>query len=357
MLQAKLAEFTALPLAFIRHPAGSHSDDIVNTQDANTQYILNTFLPLFPSCSHDFTYPAQLPIEDLTDWVTARTGRITLLNEPPNRIPSLYADGAAAVTIQKAIYAAHPNLQGKMWFQTGKPEVVRYPDMSSPGSVAKHEDCLDAAAEAVTAGLLPARIVTTHKLIDDYPSDLLGFYRTLMEDYVDYFGNDVEICFQEFNYKEEEFESLQGVLAAAEFLLILARLRAEGYAINGAAYHQGFAVGTANLIGLNAPSGQGSWVTGAMYKLWKLFGSKLDNSEYMLTSVTDQEDDCQVGIVRDRWRRYALYSNRGAAKTLNLDGVTIEYLDSALTNKFSRWTGSVPANSCGVVRLRRRLVT
>jgi hypothetical protein len=348
--------FVDLPKAFIRHTAGSHSDDILNTQDAAMQHVLTSIMPALPdSVGHDFTWPAQLPIEDLTDWVTERTGRITLLNEPPNRIPSLYANGAAAVEIQKAIYAAHPDLQSKMWIQTGKPEVVRYPEQSTTGTVAKHEDCLAATQAAVTLGLLPARIVTTHKLLDAYPSDRLAFYRQLMADYVTYFGANVEVCFQEFNYADEDTESVTGMLMAAEFLLILARLKGEGYNISGAAYHQGFAVGTSPIFGLNAPSGQGSWVTGLMYEMWTMLGGKLDDGQLMLTTVTDQPDRCQVVIVRSGWRRFALYSNIGSAQTVNLDGVTLEYVNSTGT-KTGTWTGSLPANSCGVVRLRRRLV-
>jgi len=349
-------DFLGLPKAFIRHTAGSHSDDIVDTNDVNMQYMLTDFMPALPaSVLHDFTYPAQLPVEDLTDWVTARTGRITLLNEPPNRIPSLYANGAAAVAAQRAIYDAHPNLQAKMWVQTGKPEVVRYPENSTAGAVAKHQDCLNATAAAVAAGQLPARIVTTHKLLDAYPSDRLGFYRQLMADYVTYFGSSVEVCFQEFNYADEDTESLAGMLLAAEFLLILSRLKGEGYNISGAAYHQGFAVGTSQIFGLNAPSGQGSWVKGLIYEMWSMLGKKLDDGQLMLTTVTDQPDRAQVVIIRSGWRRFALYSNIGAAQAVNLDGVTLEYVNS-LGKLSGSWSGSLPANSCGVVRLRRRLV-
>lgn len=357
ILDSPLAqEFLDLPKGSIRHTAGSQSDNISDTNDPEMQYALTTLLPALPeSVTHDFTWPPQLPVEDLTDWVTQRTGRITIFNEPPNRIPSIYANGQVAVDQQKIVYSAHPNLQSKMWIQTGKPEIVRYPELSDPSAMAKNQSCLDAASSAVIAGELPARIVTTHKIYDAYPADKLAFYRQLMEDYKTYFGDNVEVCFQEFNYAESESNSVAHALACGEFLLILARLKGEGYNISGAAYHQGFAVGTSNIFGLDGPSGTGNWGTGFMYLMWDMFGKKLRDGKLNVTTVTNQPDRTQVIIVSSGWRRFALYSNVGAAQSVNLDGVTFEYVNSS-GSQSAVWSGTLPANSVGVVRLRRRLV-
>ena len=342
-----------LPKAFIRHPAGSHSFKIKSADDPNVMLVLNTFLPqLPPNVTHDYTWPPQLPKDQVDAWLTDRTNRITIGNEPPNHIPKIWADGQAYVDFATSVYNANPKLKDKFWIQTGKPEVVRNLPPNSP-SARKHGSCLDAASKAVKAGKLPARIVSTHKLIPQYPPDRLKFYREMMDDYRSYFGPDVKVCFQEFNYKDEDTESLEGVLHVSEFLLILARLRnEEGDIIDGAAFHQGFAVGTSNIFGLDNRSGIGNWKAGSLALLWEQFGNMMTDGSYAFTKSDNRPAEVQVEVFKKGSQFYALYSNRSERDVpIALNGVSITYIDQSMQAKTTPFNTKLPARSTGAIEL------
>ncbi len=342
-----------LPKGFIRHPAGSHSYKISSVQDPNVQLVLNTLLPqLPPSVTHDFTWPPQLPKDQVSAWVTERTGRISIGNEPPNHVPRHFANGQAYVDWAESIYRSNPQQADKFWIQTGKPEVVRHMGANSP-VVRKHSDCLDAASRAVKAGKLPARIISTHKLMPVYPEDRLKFYREMLQDYRSYFGNDVLVCFQEFNYRDEEVGSLDQILHVGEFLLIMARLRnEEGAIVDGAAFHQGFAVGTSNLFGLDQKSGQGSWKTGGLLQLWEYFGDLMSNGSYQFSSSTNRPDQVQFEVFKKGNKFFALYSNRSNSDVpVALDGSNITYVDQSMTSRTQSYSNTLPARTTGMIEL------
>ncbi|GEM_PF-1280715 len=342
-----------LPKSFIRHPAGSHTYKMKSMDDPNVNLVLNTILPQLPaSVKHDFTWPPQFPRDQVSRWVTERTGRISIGNEPPNHVPELFANGQAYVTFAEEVYRANPKLADNFWIQSGKPEVVRHMGKGSPMG-RKHGDCLDAASKAVKAGRLPARVITTHKLLPVYPADRLGFYREMLTDYRSYFGNDVLVCFQEFNYSDEEAESLDQVLHVAEFLLILARLRnEEGNIVDGAAFHQGFAVGTSNLFGLDAKSGQGNWRAGGLALVWEEFGNMMTDGSYAFSSATNRPEDVEIEVFKKGANFYALFSNKSVRPIpTTLNGVNIIYIDQTLGKKTEKFSGSLPARSTGSVEL------
>lgn len=345
-----------LPKAFIRHPAGSHSYKIQSVQDPNVNLVLNTLLPQLPaSVTHDFTWPPQLPKDQVSSWVTERTNRICLGNEPPNHIPKLFANGEAYTDFAESVYRANPKLQDKFWIQTGKPEVVRYLNANSAGS-RKHSACLESASKAVKAGKLPARIITTHKLMPQYPADRLQFYREMMDDYRRYFGNDVRVCFQEFNYRDEDAESLDQILHVAEFLLVMARLRhEEGAIIDGAAFHQGFAVGTSNLFGLDAKAGQGNWKAGGLVTIWEEFGNLMTDGSYAVSKSENRPAEVQVEVFKKGGNFYALFSNRTDRDvSISVDGTSITYIDQSLKVKTADFKNLLPARTAGSIQLRVR---
>ncbi len=342
-----------LPKSFIRHPAGSHTYKIQSVQDPNVNLVLNTLLPqLPPEVKHDFTWPPQLPRDQVSAWVTERTGRITIGNEPPNHVPELFANGQAYVDFAESVYKANPKLTDKFWIQSGKPEVVRNMAPNSP-MVRKHSDCLNSASKSVKAGKLPARIVTTHKLMPAYPADRLKFYREMMDDYRTYFGEDVKVCFQEFNYHDEEAQSIDQVLSVAEFLLIMSRLRNEqGAIVDGAAFHQGFAVGTSNIFGLDAKAGQGSWKAGALALLWEKFGNMMEDGSYAFSTNTNRPVEVQIEVFKKGSNFYALYSNQTDREiSTAMKGTSITYIGSSLLEKTETFTGKLPARSAGSVEL------
>jgi hypothetical protein len=343
-----------LPKSFIRHPAGSHSYKITSVDDPNVRLVLDKVLPQLPSSiTHDFTWPPQLPVDEVAAWTSPRTGRISIGNEPPNHIPRHYAQGQDYIDWAENVYRSNPKLADKFWIQTGKPEVVRFMRAESNAS-RKHSDCLESASRSVKAGRLPARIITTHKLTPAYPADRLGFYRDMLDDYRKYFGSDVRICFQEFNFRDEEVGSLDQVLHVGEFLLIMARLRSEqGAIVDGAAFHQGFAVGTAHLFGLDARGGQGgTWQQGAVLALWEEFGRIMSKGQYAFSQSMNRPEQVQVEVFTLNNKFYALFSNLSAqdVKT-GLNGLELTVIGEDFQARKASFKGVLPARSVGILLL------
>ena len=342
-----------MPKSLIRHPNGSAIYTIESAQDAKFLLFRDTILAEQPgSVGWQIDFPPQLPASTLTSWVNAKVERIGFANEPPNHITSVWADGAAYADAFKAFYDACPeDLKDKVWFQSGKPEVIRYGADVGLGAqaIAKHQSVID-AMEAVVAEGYPARVLTTHKMDDRYPADKLAFYRQMMDDYRASYGADVKVVFTELKWKAAVVVDLDSLLALAEVMLIMSRLMQE-YPDNfvGAAYQQGSGTGTINLIGRDESS---EWTYTAQGELWNLFAGKFMRCSYLGTEATEKPDGVQVEIVRSCGRSYAMFSNTTEnAVTLNGRGSQMIYFDADLTRKVGSFTGTLPARSCGVVQL------
>jgi hypothetical protein len=342
-----------LPKSLIRHPNGSAIYAIDSAQDAKFLLARDTILAEQPgSVGWQIDFPPQLPASTLTSWANDRLERISFGNEPPNHITSVWADGDEYADDFRAFYDACPEAyKDLVWFQSGKPEVIRYGADVGLGAqaVAKHQSVID-AMEAVVAEGYPARVMTTHKMDDRYPTDKLAFYREIMGDYRASYGTGVKVVFTELKWKAAVVVDLDSLLAMAEVMLILARLKQE-YPSNlvGAAYQQGSGVGTINLIGRDESN---VWTWTAQGALWNLFAGKLMRCTYLGSESTDRPDGVQVEIVRSCGRTYAMYSNTTQdAVSINGRGSQIIYFDSDLTKKVGTFTGSLPARSCGVVQL------
>ena len=353
------ARWMDLPRAFFRFPAGTDSYTLSAWDEPEVIYFLSEFRTKYPGVPNDQTWPPQLPIEDFENWLHDDVQRITLGNEPPlhdDPFPAGFPNGESYVVFAESVITAYPEYADHFWIQTGKPEVLRY-DALGPSGLARHEDFLDTASAAVAEGVLPARITTTHKLLDDYPGDRLDFYRELVTDYQDYFGDEVQICSQEYKYKADEMLSLGSLLRIAEFLLVMSRLRHElGETISGGAFQQGFASGTSNLIGLDDPATP-EWTQTGLTDLWELFGSSLTDGAFVRTEHLNRPMKVQIELFEVGDRQYFLYSNTSAqAVKLPLevgpDGGAVERIDEELTLELDTYGGVLPAQSAGRIRVR-----
>ena len=322
-------------------------------------YFLDEFRSKYPGVPNDQTWPPQLPIEDFENWLHDDVQRITLGNEPPlhdDPFPAGFPSGDSYVAFAESVITAYPEYADHFWIQTGKPEVLRY-DALGPIGLARHAEFLDTASAAVADGVLPARITTTHKLLDDYPGDRLDFYRELVTDYQDYFGDEVQICFQEYKYKEDDMLSLGSLVRTAEFLLVMSRLRHElGETISGGAFHQGFASGTANLIGLDDPATP-EWTQTGLTDLWEIFGSSLTDGAFVRTEQYNRPMEVQIELFEMGGRQYFLYSNTSSEDVelpleFGPDGGAVERIDEDLTLEPDTYGGVLPAESAGRIRVR-----
>ncbi|MEM6292412.1 MAG: hypothetical protein AAGA54_14150 [Myxococcota bacterium] len=348
-----------LPRAFFRFPAGTDSYTLTTWDAPEVVYFLEEFRGKYPGVPNDQTWPPQLPIEDFANWLHEDVQRITLGNEPPlhaDPFPDGFPTGDSYVEFAASIIDAYPEYEDHFWIQTGKPEVLRY-DALGPAGLARHADFLDTASAAVAAGILPPRITTTHKLLDDYPGDRLDFYRELVTDYQTYFGEEVEICFQEYKYKADEMLSLGSLLRVAEFMLVMSRLRHEhGATISGGAFQQGFASGTSNLIGLD-DQGTPEWTETGLTDLWELFGSSLTTGAFVQTQQLNRPEAVQIELFEGGGRQYLLYSNTSTDDIeLELDigpeGGEVERIDDDLALELDTYSGVLPAESAGRIRVR-----
>lgn len=350
-------EWSDIYLQAIRSPNGSDIYGIANTSDADVRLVLDTLIPA-KGCLSDVTWPPQLdPSTDIAAFTSARTQRLVYGNEPPLHIPSVWADGAAYASGAQTWYnALSAENKAKAWFQTGKPEVIRYSLVGASG-LAKHNDCLDELSPLVLNGTLPARIATTHKLSPDYPeADKYALYKQLLRDYQGYFGNNVKILFHEYKLADAEMDSLSQLQVVMEFWCAMARLQfEEGESIAGGSFQQLAGAGTANIFGLDKPPAQGGvWTVNELYNMWNL-AQDMRNRAYIYTEQIDKPDTLQIEVFGDDERQFAYFANLGSAVSFAVPGgQKIEYWDSDMRMKTGDWTGSVPANSVG--RISRYVV-
>jgi hypothetical protein len=126
----------------------------------------------------------------------------------------------------------------------------------------------------------------------------------------------------------------------------------EGKIVDGAAFHQGFAVGTSNLFGLDAKGGQGSWRVGGLAIVWEEFGNMMTDGSYAFSNASSRPDDVQIEVFKKGANFYALYSNKSdRAIPTALNGTNITYVDQSLTKKTGKFSGSIPARSTGSIEL------
>jgi len=347
--------FLSLPMGFYRHTAGSYSYKVTSVFDPTMQYTLNTVLPALPQAvQHDFTWPPSLPPDQVPLWVTERTGRISLANEPPIHIGPRheFATVNAYVDWAVSIVAANPSLADHFYVQSGKPEFLQG---EAPESIKlRHTEVQTGVAAAVLAGRLPARIITTHKLLPDYGNqDWYTFYGNLLNSYRQVYGADVRVCFQEYNWREEDTLSQDVLLSVSHFLLVLSRLRYEqGAVVDGAAYHQGSSVKGSAVIGQDA---SGDWTASALTVLWENLAGHLVYSSYVPSIAHNRPTDVALEVFRrPDGTRVALFSNRSdkdeAVLLPGAPAMGVLFANrQALTNQ--PFTGVLPAQSCGVINL------
>ena len=345
-------DYEALYKNYIRKPNGSESYKIKDTNDPEVQYLLNNIFPDLPeSVGHDITWPPQLPPQRLLDWVTPRLKRIAVFNEPPMHTKPGDVFETAEDCIKKMVqfYNAHPNYQDIMFFHSGKPEVVEL-ELANPKGVALHREYLEKMSQMVAEQKLPARIATTHKLERGYGSDKLTFYRDLLNDYRWYFGHDVKVLFHEYKWARSEEDTLEQVLLAAEFLLVMSRLIfEEGDVIEGGSFQNLAGPGTTNIFGLNNPTDR-QWEKGGMFNLWNLFTDAFTNGQYIETLATDRPVEVQVEVFKVGNRYQALYSNLSNEDVqLALPARSMKFINGSLSVKEQAFDKVLRANTCGVI--------
>lgn len=340
-----------LPKSFYRHTAGSQSYKITSTEDASMQYALITVVPDL-AIQQDFTWPPQLASNKVMEWVSPFTGRISLGNEPPIHVGpgKEFADPADYVNWAASVYQANPALQDKFYVQSGKPEIVNA--AGSPNALKqKHLQVQTALQAAIASGRLPARIITTHKLLPDYGvENWYQFYGDLLNSYKLTYGPDVRVCFQEWNWAEAEQINQDVLLAVATFPLVMSRLRYEqGVIVDGAAYHQGSSVKPTAIIGLDE---SGKWAVTPLTELWEDFGQFIVSGQYVET-VSDRPVLVSLEVFERAGTRYALFSNRSdSAYDVALSGKRFTSLFCDVGRLSDQpFYGKLPAKSCGVIEL------
>jgi len=353
--QSPMADrFFALPISSYRHTAGSASYKVTSVYDEGMQYCLADVLPRFSAgVTNDFTWPPSLPNNGVAAWVTARTGRISLPNEPPIHIgpgkefstPEDYVNHCVAV------YQAPENaaFKNSFYIQSGKPELIAA--SGSPPSVKqKHLQVQTALAAAVQSGRLPSRIITTHKLMDYGQADWYGFYNSLLNDYEATYGNGVQVCFQEWNWLDADDLTDDILVDDAHFLLVLSRLRYErGGIVDGASYHQGSALKGTALIGIAAEGGE--WAASELTELWESFGNLMLNGSYVSSKIADKPSTLAVEVFELDKKRWLLYSNRGPSVELAIKGTQTKTWGAEFYSSAGETGLNIPGNSCGIVAL------
>lgn len=342
--------FAALPVTALRHPAGSQSYKIQSTEDASTKYVLETLLPSRPQAAHDWTWPPQLPTNELNKWLTAKTRTISLANEPPIH-PEHFETPDAYVVWARGVVDAYPQHRSAFALQTGKPHVANLsPDEKQKQ---KHLAYLQATGAAVRSGLLPARIYNTTKLYPDFPADLYALFTKEQDDYVATHTSAVQVTYGEWNWAEADNLSPEQIPACAAFLLVLARLRGErGDQVFAANYQQGYAVGTSSIIGLNGPSKQGDWVVTAFTEFWNEFGGVFRDGRYIPSEIARPENVYLELFQTAEGAPIVLYSNRGSVPvSLNLPAATFSYYAGTARTASAPWANSLPALSAGLISL------
>lgn len=345
-------EWESIFLDHIRSPNGTDSYDISSGQDADVRLALDTLIPQ-KGCKSHVTWPYQLDATNEDDFVSDATDVVVAFNEPPNHTPSTFADGDAYVADAQTLYDGLSSYsRARFWCQTGKPEAIRYGGLSPTGE-AKHQTHLDALSLAVAAGDLPARIATTHKSAEDYPvANRYDLYDELIQDYMAYFGPEVQVLFHEQKNKGATVEVINNLELHMEFLLIMARLMAQ-YGTDrfgGGTYQQLAGVGTVNIFGMNdLPQNGGVWTIGGIYRMWALC-SAMREYTYVYTNQTDKPDKVQIELFRKGREEWLYFSNRGPLVDLSTNGQQIAYIDESLEVTTTKYKGYLPAHSVGYIR-------
>jgi len=342
--------FDALPITAIRQPAGSVAYKMVSTADANTQYTLTVLLPALPNVAHDFTWPPQLPPDELPEWLTPQTRTISLANEPPIH-PEHFATGEAYVAWARSIVDAYPALWDAFALQSGKPHIADLsPDQKQRQ---KHEQFLQATGAAVRNGILPARIYNTTKLYPEFPADLYAFFTTEQNRYAETHTENVQVTYGEWNWAEADNLTPEQIPACAAFLLVLSRLRAErGDQVFAANYQQGYAVGTSNIIGLDGPAKKGNWVQSSFTEFWNQFGQYLRDGQYMRSTISRPANTYLELFVLADGTPIVLYANRDTvAVPCTLPATTITYYTNTNPALTGPWQNSLPPLSAGSIPL------
>jgi hypothetical protein len=210
-------------VSIVRYWTGTHSYD-VGANDPVMQEVINDVLPALDA-DHVITWAPQLPISRLGDFVTDRTIRIDLGNEPPIHrdkwaTPQEYIDWCVSVV------DAYPEYRHLFFVQCGKPEFLGYIGVSD-SQKAYHRALLEQVGHAVKNGPLQGLgVSTTHKI---YPGqwleDRMDFYDSQIEDYRAYFGNDIRIAYTEFKASKNFASGIDLQLIAADALLTMCKLR------------------------------------------------------------------------------------------------------------------------------------
>lgn len=351
--QALPNQWSGLYLHALRSPNGTDIYDIVDTNDADVREALDTLVPT-KGCESHVTWPPQLDVStDIQALTSDYTARLVYGNEPPSHMPSVWADGAAYASDAETWYnGLSAQNQNRAYFQTGKPEVIRY-SLAGSNTLAKHQDCLDELSTKILAGDLPPRIATTHKLSDQYQSDRYDLYKQMILDYQSYFGNDVRLMFHEYKLKDAQTDTIDQLQIVMEFWLVMSRLKFEYRStLNGGCFQQLSGAGPNNIFGLTAlPQNGGVWRVGGMYALWNLMYD-MRTRAYMYSTHIDKPDSIQLEAFGTEREHYIYFVNKGSKTNFGVPGQYIDYLDSDLVLKQTKWRNELPANSVG--RIRRK---
>jgi hypothetical protein len=356
------ARLLRLPKSQIRVKGGTISYDLTTTQDPDILYFFNT---LGPSHSQnvpvDVTWGPQFDDDGSLspdDWDFANLGRLTYCNEPPNHTPSIFADGQDYTDRAIAFYdSLSPRLKAKFYWQGGKPEFVE----DTTGNVGQntkdiHNSYLTATQAAVAAGDIPPNIYTTHKY-NPYSSDMLQFYDDLMSSYRTRFTSAVKVYFGEYKFNDQIDITIDNLLQAAEGYLCLMRLNTKyPNNIDGMSYQQGAMKAGHSPIGVASGDPSEPWQNTLMMDWFEMMAYKLFMAQQMDYQVTAKPDDVQLIICKRCFRHMAAWVNKGETDVeVNLDGKTMEFIDTDLTYKQGQFSGVLPARSTGIMKLSRNV--
>lgn len=346
-------KWAALPKTSIRHPNGTASFSVDSATDNGYLIIQDEVMPLLSSGVKQWYCMAPDSEGFETIWQNDRLEGIEYANEPPTKIPSVWANGEAYMTAFKAYYdGLAVDLQSKVFFHSGKPETLFYaPEGTSDTLIAKHQSAWDACIAAVVDGY-PNRVATTHKLRSDYPLEKEAFYDDIIKRYRTAFGSDVLIRFAEYKLDDGVEDTTEAVLLLAQFLIVMSKMiYTYPDNIHSGSYQQGVGTGTINLLGRNESNEWAeSWVT----SMWTDFYEVMATGAYIETTQTDKPDDVHVAMfVMPNGDKKLLYSNMSDSD---------ETLSIPKPRRFKCWAAGggctrtydqkLLANTAGVITLR-----
>lgn len=365
---ASKARFDGFYYDMLRTPAGSDTYTIPTTTDPKILYTQNVLLPylatLNPSIGNIATLNPAWPVQDIPNLVNPYTyGLVIGGNEPAFQTqlgtfsgPDEYYD------IAKAQFDAHPSLQAIMFTQTGRPDVVRYePASVGAGGIALHQAYLDEYQARIALGEFNPYLVTTFKPseeIKSYEPKPYVFYNQHLADYETYSGtSSFKIRYDEYKEAQSKNEdTILQIILVAEFWCAMARMRHQrGSQVDGGSFHQGYAAGIHNLIGLESPTNQ-VWKIGGIGNLWDLFVPVMRLGQYVETTHESIPDNVTFEVFEHAGDTYGFYSNYNNDDVLislpEYSTGTLKYIDADVgTIKQIPFANSLPARTVGVVAL------